>query len=140
VKLTLHAAETARSLSLQFADAGVRAGFPSPAQDFMGEPIDFNRDMIKNPDSTFYAKVSGDSMQDEGIASGDILVIDRSREGKNGALAVCAVDGEFTLKRIRTQGSRLFLMPANTDYKPLEITEANNFIVWGVVVYIIKKP
>lgn len=126
-------------LPLQYADGGVRAGFPSPAQDFMEYALDFNRDMVKNPDASFYARVVGDSMIEAGVSSGDILLIDRSREAVEGSLAVCAVDGEFTLKRIHKEKGRLFLMPANPAYKPLEISEENDFEVWGVVDYIIKK-
>lgn len=139
MKLTLYKAATSQKRELPFADEGVKAGFPSPAQDFMGEPLDFNRDIVKRPESTFYAKVSGDSMINEGIRSGDILLIDRSQVAFNGALAVCAIDGEFTLKRIKKKGEKLFLMPANEAYAPIEITEENDFVVWGVVDYIIKK-
>ncbi len=139
MKLTLHPASTKTTLPLPFADRGVKAGFPSPAQDFMEEPLDFNRDIIKNPEATFYAKVSGDSMIEEGIKDGSILVIDRSLQARHGSLAVCAIDGEFTLKRIKLEGEKLFLMPANKNFAPIEITEANDFIVWGVVEYIIQK-
>jgi len=131
--------ETERSLPLHFADEGVRAGFPSPAQDFMEQALDFNRDMIKNPDATFYARVKGDSMIDDGISNGDILVIDRSLSSQNGSLAVCAIDGEFTLKRIKVIDSEIYLMPANRAYNPIKITEGQEFIVWGIVLYVIKK-
>ncbi len=139
MKLSIYKAETKTSLPLPFADEGVKAGFPSPAQDFMAEPLDFNRDIVKNPEATFYARVSGDSMKDEGIKTGDILLIDRSKRATNGSLAVSMIDGDFTLKRIKKEGNRLFLMPANSAYDPIEITESNEFVVWGVVDYIIKK-
>jgi DNA polymerase V len=125
-------------LKLPYADRGVRAGFPSPAQDFMELALDFNRDMIKNPTASFYARVKGDSMQDEGIESGDILLIDRSITATSGSLAVCIIDGEFTLKRVVKRGNRVTLMPANRDYSQIEITEENEFAVWGVVLYVIK--
>lgn len=126
-------------LELQYADDGIRAGFPSPAQDYISESIDLNRELIEHPASTFYAKVVGDSMAEEGITEGDILVIDKSVEPEHGDLAVCCIDGEFTLKRLRfTSDNRLFLMPSNRRYKPIEITSENNFIVWGVVLYTIK--
>ena len=128
------------NLSLAYAEQGVRAGFPSPAQDFMELALDFNRDMIKNPLSTFYARVKGTSMIDDGIDDGDILVIDRSLEVREGALVVSAIDGEFTLKRIHKDGNRLFLMPANREFNPIEIKEEQDFMVWGVVIYIIKRP
>ena len=93
--------DTSTELPLIYADAGIRAGFPSPAQDYISETIDLNKDLISNPASTFYGRVVGDSMIEEGITEGDILVIDRSVEPENDDLAVCCLDGEFTLKRIR---------------------------------------
>ncbi len=126
-------------LSLPFADEGVQAGFPSPAQDFMEHALDFNRDMIQNPDATFYARVKGESMIDDGISAGDILVVDRSITAKNGSLAVCAVDGEFTLKRLSLEKEKITLMPANKEFDPIVISQGQEFILWGVVIYVIKK-
>ena len=127
------------SLSLQYADAGIRAGFPSPAQDYISESIDLNRDLIRHPASTFYGRVVGDSMIEEGIEEGDILVIDKSIEPEDDDLAVCCLDGEFTLKRINiTRDNHIYLMPSNRRYKPIEVTPDNEFIVWGIVTYTIK--
>ena len=127
------------SLSLQYADAGIRAGFPSPAQDYISETIDLNKDLIRHPASTFYGRVVGDSMIDEGIEEGDILVIDKSIEPEDDDLAVCCLDGEFTLKRINiTRDNRIYLMPSNRRYKPIEVTPDNEFLVWGIVTYTIK--
>ncbi len=137
--MELFSCKTLEPLSLPFADEGVQAGFPSPAQDFMEHALDFNRDMIKNPDATFYARVKGDSMKDEGIHSGDILVVDRSIDAKNGLLAVCAVDGEFTLKRIQLEANRVTLIPANDEFSPIVVEEDQEFIFWGAVIYVIKK-
>ena len=81
--------DTSTELSLPFADEGIQAGFPSPAQDYINEYIDLNREIVKHPAATFYGRVSGDSMIDEGIEPGDILVIDRSIEPDDGDLAVC---------------------------------------------------
>ncbi|MCI6855873.1 MAG: translesion error-prone DNA polymerase V autoproteolytic subunit, partial [Bacteroidales bacterium] len=98
-----------------------------------------NRDLIEHPSSTFYGRVVGDSMSEEGITEGDILVIDKSLDPENGDLAVCCLDGEFTLKRIEiTPDRRLLLMPSNRNYQPIEVTEDNEFMVWGIVVYTIK--
>lgn len=137
--LKIYGADTSTDLGLQYADAGIQAGFPSPAQDYMSETIDLNRDLIPHPTSTFYGRVVGDSMIEEGITEGDILVIDKSLEPENGDLAVCCVDGEFTLKRIRiTPDRRVVLMPSNRHYRPIEITPDNEFMVWGIVLYTIK--
>ena len=118
---------------------GIHAGFPSPAEDYTEPVLDLNRYVIKNPASTFYARISGDSMVGVGIQDGDIVVIDKSLEPDNEQIAVCFIDGEFTLKRIHTENGRLFLMPHNPNFPSIEITEENNFQVWGIVTYIIKK-
>lgn len=137
--LQLHAIDTATELPLPYADSGIFAGFPSPAQDYLTETIDLNRELIEHPASTFYARVVGDSMSGEGITEGDILVIDKSIEPEHGDLAVCCLDGEFTLKRLRFgPGERIWLMPSNRRYRPIEVTAESNFTVWGIVLYTIK--
>ena len=135
----LFRADTSTILPLVFADAGIKAGFPSPAQDYITESIDLNKELIRHPASTFYAKVVGDSMSSEGITEGDILIVDRSIEAEHGDLAVCCLDGEFTLKRLcLNRGDRIYLMPSNRKYKPIEVTKDNDFMIWGVVIYTIK--
>lgn len=137
--LTIYKADVSTRLPLVYADGGVRAGFPSPAQDYIVDTIDLNRELVRHPASTFYARVVGDSMSEEGITEGDILVIDKSVEPEHGDLAVCCVDGEFTLKRLRfVSDGRIMLMPSNRRYRPIEITPDTDFIVWGVVLYTIK--
>lgn len=137
--LQLFKADVTTELELIYADSGIRAGFPSPAQDYITETIDLNRDLIRHPVATFYGRVVGDSMIDEGIEEDDILVIDRAIEPENGDLAVCCLDGEFTLKRIRiTDRGELFLMPSNQNYSPIAVREGNELIVWGIVTYTIK--
>lgn len=132
-------ADVSVSLPLLFADGGIRAGFPSPAQDYVTDSIDLNRTLISHPASTFYAKVVGDSMSGEGICEGDILIVDRSLEAEHGDLAVCCLDGEFTLKRLcMNRGDAIYLMPSNRRYRPIEVTPDNDFMVWGVVIYTIK--
>jgi DNA polymerase V len=139
MSIEIYKADTESELPLVYADGGIRAGFPSPAQDYVTESIDLNKDLIQHPASTFYGRVVGDSMEEEGITDGDILVIDKSLEPENGDLAVCCLDGEFTLKRIKvTADNRLFLMPSNRRYKPIEVLPENEFMVWGVVSYTIK--
>lgn len=135
----LFRADTSTSLPLIFADGGIMAGFPSPAQDYISASLDLNTELIRHPASTFYAKVVGDSMCDEGINEDDILIIDRSIEPEHGDLAVCCLDGEFTLKRLCiNRGDRIYLMPSNKRYRPIEVTNANDFTVWGVVIFTIK--
>jgi len=120
-------------------NASVKAGFPSPAEDFMETAIDLNVELLKNPAATFFCRVSGDSMCDMGINDGDLLIIDKSLEPQDGKVAVCYIDGEFTLKKIKLEPNCCWLIPANKKYKPVKVTADNNFIVWGIVTHSIKS-
>ena len=126
------------SLVLPVADGGIRAGFPSPAQDYLESGIDLNRELVKNPSSTFFGRVSGDSMAGAGIEDGDLIVIDKSIQASEGDVAVCFVDGEFTLKRIHIENDFVWLVPENPKYRRIKVTPDQNFMVWGVVTYSIK--
>jgi len=121
------------------AEEGISAGFPSPADDFKETRISLDRELVKNKEATFYARVSGDSMVGAGLDDGDLLVIDRSKNPENGKIAICLVDGEFTVKRIKKEKNKLYLMPENKKYEPIELREENELIIWGVVQYVIKK-
>lgn len=138
-QIAIHKIDTSSSLHLQFADEGIKAGFPSPAQDYLEQAIDLNKELIRHPASTFYGRVVGDSMRDEGIEEGDILVIDKSLELLNDDLAVCYIDGEFTVKRVRLEPDAAWLVPSNSNYPPIKVTKDNEFMVWGIVTYTIKK-
>lgn len=126
-------------LPLPFAESGIQAGFPSPAEDCITENLDLNQLLVRHPAATFYGRVWGDSMIDEGIAPGDIIVIDRSLEPVSGDVALCCVDGEFTLKRVRFERNRVWLIPANEMFDPILVTPEREFQVWGVVTYTIKN-
>lgn len=117
---------------------GIVAGFPSPAEDFLGEKIDLNKELIKNPPSTFCGRIKGDSMRDAGIENGNLLIVDKSIEPTNGKIAVCLLDGEFTIKRIKIEKECIYLVPANSDFNPIKVTSQNDFIIWGIVLHIIK--
>ena len=127
-------------LELPLAGAAIAAGFPSPAEEYVEIALDLNKELIKHPAATFYARVKGDSMVDAGIQDGDLLVIDKALEPKEGSIAVCYLDGEFTVKRLAVQEKGVYLMPANAEFKPIRITEENEFLVWGIVAYVIHKP
>jgi len=126
-------------LVLPLAASPISAGFPSPAEEFFGLQLNLNDELIKHPEATFYARVRGHSMKDAGIQDGDLLVIDKAQEPKDGCVAVCAIDGEFTLKRLAVEKDSIYLMPANDEFKPIKITEENDFLVWGVVAYVVHK-
>ena len=137
--LEFYTANIDTQISLPFIEGGIAAGFPSPAQDYIDLKIDLNTELISNPSSTFYARVKGTSMQDAGISDGDILVIDKSLDPKDGDTAVCYIDGEFTLKYIKLDKEAVYLVPANPKFEPIKVTEENNFCIWGIVTYSIKN-
>lgn len=136
--LTFYTADNVGELPLPFVGK-VSAGFPSPAEEYTELSLDLNKSLIKNPSSTFYARVKGQSMIDAGINDGDILIIDKSLPPSNGKKAVCYIDGEFTLKTLKKEKEKLFLMPANPQFSPIEIKPENEFIIWGIVTYVIQK-
>lgn len=136
---SIHPIDIASILPLVFVDEGIKAGFPSPAQDYISQAIDLNKELIHHPASTFYGRVSGDSMKDAGLSDGDILVIDKSLEPRSGNMAVCFIDGEFTIKYIQIEKEVIWLIPANEKYKPIKVTADNDFLIWGIVTYSIKN-
>tara|TARA_B100000963_G_scaffold359796_1_gene388242 strand:- start:26759 stop:27190 length:432 start_codon:yes stop_codon:yes gene_type:complete len=138
-KITFLNPKKGNSIGQWLIEEGISAGFPSPAEDFKEIRISLDKELVKNKDATFYARVSGESMVGAGLDDGDLLVIDRSSDPKNGKIAVCLVDGEFTVKRIKKEKDKFYLMPENKKYKPIEIKEDNQFIIWGVVEYVIKR-
>jgi DNA polymerase V len=138
-KLTFFLPDLENPIELPFISAGIKAGFPSPAADFDESKISLDAVLVKNREATFYAKASGTSMIGAGIDDGDILVIDRSLEPRNNKVAVCFLDGEFTVKRIKVAKEKVYLMPENKDFEPIVITEENQLIIWGIVTYIVKK-
>jgi DNA polymerase V len=137
--LDIYSALTDSELELPYLSSGISAGFPSPALDFIDLTIDLNKHLIKHPSATFYGRVKGESMRDAGIYDGDLLVIDKSIEPVDGKIAVCYIDGEFTLKKIKIIKKELWLMPANTDYSPMKIEEHNDLKIWGIVTHVIKS-
>ncbi|TXB66203.1 translesion error-prone DNA polymerase V autoproteolytic subunit [Vicingus serpentipes] len=131
--------DTSTKLKLPVVTNGISAGFPSPADDFLDSSINLNKALIRNKDATFYGRVKGDSMIDAGLSDGDLLIIDKSLEPKNGKIAVCFIDGEFTVKRIKIEKDVIWLIAENIKYKPIKVTIDNDFTIWGIVTYIIKS-
>ncbi|GGD18673.1 LexA family protein [Flavobacterium orientale] len=138
-KLTFFRPDLDNPIELPFITAGIKAGFPSPAADFDETKISLDAVLVKNREATFYAKASGTSMTGAGIDDGDILVIDRSLEPRNNKVAICLLDGEFTVKRIKVSREEMFLMPENKAFEPIKITDENQLIIWGIVTFVVKK-
>ena len=119
----------------------VKAGFPSPAEDIR-EKLDLIKLLVRHKASTFFFRVNGVSMVDAAMDEGDIIIVDRAVDPYNNCKAVCYIDDEYTVKRVEISDKGVRLMPANEDnttYKPIEVTPENNFVIWGVVIWVIKK-
>jgi DNA polymerase V len=125
------------ALALPLFSCPVSAGFPSPAEDYLEGPLDLNQHLISNPVATFFVRVTGDSMLGAGIHSGDLLVVDRSLEARDGRVAIAVVDGELLVKRLRWRNARLYLEAEHPDYPPLLVREEMDFEVWGIVTNVI---
>ena len=138
-KLQFFTPKTSNSNGVIFIDTGISAGFPSPADDFKETRISLDEELITNKEATFFAKVNGQSMIGAGLDDNDLLVIDRSLEPENNKIAVCFLDGEFTVKRLKVKNDEVWLQPENPNYPIIKITEENDFVIWGIVTSVIKK-
>lgn len=138
--LTFYPIEQNSTLGVQWLDVSVHAGFPSPVDDaYVDAPIDLNKELVSHPATTFLARVMGDSMIEEGVEDGDLLVIDRSIEPNENHIAVCFLNREFALKRIKKQNGRILLLSGNAKYPPIEVANEDDFRVYGVVTWVMKK-
>ncbi|WP_019216185.1 LexA family protein [Legionella tunisiensis] len=135
VKQFLENAHT--SCALPLYSSTVRAGFPSPADDHVDSFLDLNSHLIKHPAATFFVIASGDSMQNAGIQSGDLLIVDKSLEATHGKIVIAAIDGELTVKRLSCLANRVQLLPENDNYQAIDITNEQELVIWGVVTHII---
>ena len=126
-------------MELPYVDVGISAGFPSPADDFIELTIDLNKFLVKHKDTTFFARVKGHSMKNAGIYDGDLLVIDKSLPPQDNKIAICQIDGEFTVKRIKIEKDIVWLIAENEEYKPIKVTPENELMIWGIVIHSIKS-
>ena len=129
-------------MRLPYADGGIRAGFPSPAQDYMDQTLDFNKEIIQHPAANFYAKVVGVSMIGAGIDEGDIVIIDRSLEPHHNDIVVAYINGEFSMKYLdlsEKDSGVIWLRPGNPKFPSFKITPDDEFTIWGVVAKVIKS-
>jgi DNA polymerase V len=124
-------------LKLPMYTEGVSAGFPSPADDFVGSRLDLNELLVKHPQATFFVKVSGNSMINAGIHSGDILIVDRACEPVDGKIVIAIIDGDFTVKRLKVIRGIPCLVPENPDYPIIEMKDSMELMIWGVVTSVI---
>lgn len=131
--------DAAAKLELPLLLAGVQAGFPSPADDFIDKRLDLNEHLISHPAATFFVRAVGDSMLGAGIHDGDLLIVDRAIEPCAGKVVMAAIGGELTVKRLERKGERLFLAPANPDYPSFDVTAREDFEIWGVVTHVVHK-
>lgn len=127
------------NLIIPLSSNGISAGFPSPADDHLEDIIDLNQQLIKNKEATFFGRAEGDSMINAGIGNGDLLIIDKSLRPKDQNIAVCFLDGEFTVKRIIIEKEIIWLVAENEKYKPIKVTRENDFVIWGIVTHCIKE-
>ncbi|MCH8179774.1 MAG: translesion error-prone DNA polymerase V autoproteolytic subunit [Proteobacteria bacterium] len=127
------------NLILPMAGDKVRAGFPSPAEDFAVNRVDLTQELVTHPQATFLLRVSGDSMRDAGIFDGDTLVVDKAVKPRHGHIVVAVVDGEFTVKQLYQRAGRVKLRAANPTFPDITPKEGQTIQVWGVVTSCIKR-
>jgi DNA polymerase V len=139
IGLKLYALAPTGPIFLNYVDGTICAGFPSPADDYFQQQIDLKAVLVQNPDATFVVRVQGNSMTGDGIDDGDVLIVDRSVAPQTGSVAVCYLNNGFTVKRIEKKGDKIRLLPANPDFAPIEVQEGDELVVWGIVIYTIKK-
>ncbi len=133
----IHASDLTISRPCPLVLERIRAGFPSPAEDYIDHPLDLNEHLIHHPAATFFVRVTGDSMIDAGIHDGDLLIVDRAVEPHSGAVAIVAVGGELTVKRLSISGGQFSLVPANPNYPAIAVSESEGVHIWGVCKHVI---
>ncbi|MBR9845485.1 MAG: translesion error-prone DNA polymerase V autoproteolytic subunit [Algicola sp.] len=137
--LEFYTPDDTQSLDIVLAQTSISAGFPSPADDFKECKISLDKTLVRNKEATFYARVSGQSMIGAGLDDGDLLVVDKSLEPTHNKIAVCFIDGEFTVKRLKVTPEGVCLQPENPIYDPILVTENSDFQIWGIVTHVIKR-
>ena len=137
--LSIYKAEIGAPLVVPFIEEGINAGFPSPAQDYKEPGININDTLVKHPASTFFAKVKGDCLYNSFIFNGDIAVVDKSLEPREGCKVVAFIDGEFTMKTVKMGEGCVYLVPDNPDFPTITVTPDQQFMIWGVITYTIHK-
>ena len=137
--LTFYTPHRERALPLPLVATRVKAGFPSPADDYIEERLDLNEKLVEHPGATFFVRVSGESMLNAGIQDGDTLVVDRSLEARNDDIVIAVIDNEFTVKRLVYRATRPWLIPCNPEFSEIELSEDMDTIIWGIVTSVIHQ-
>lgn len=135
----IFSAVSGETLELPLIKAKIKAGFPSPASDYVESSLDLNEHLIKHPSATFFLRVEGSSMINAGIHSGDLLVVDRALQVDSNNIIIASIDEELTVKRMKVKNGKYFLIPENDDFDPIEVTAEMDFSVWGVVTHVIHR-
>ena len=126
-------------ITIPFFESSVAAGIPALADDHVAMRLNLNQHLVKNPTTTFSVRVKGDSMMGATIYDGDLLIVDRSLDPKDSDIAICIIDGEFTVKRLQLQNGAVLLLPENPNYLPIAVDESNDFQIWGIVTHVIHQ-
>lgn len=126
------------SVKVPLFEEGVHAGFPSPAAGEVKRSLDLTELCVRHPQATYFVRARGESMQGAGISDGDVLVVDRSLEVRNGDIVVAAIEGEFTVKRLELSAGKVRLLPENPDFEPIDIIEDSQAEFFGVVSSVVK--
>ena len=129
--------ELSESLRLPLFGHKIAAGFPSPADDYVEDRIDLNQHLIRHKEATFFLRVKGESMLGAGIHDGDLLVVDRALDPVDGKIVIAVLDGELTVKRLERKKGLIRLMPENPAFKPIEVKNEQDLVIWGVVTNVI---
>ena len=137
--LTFYAPCRDQYIHLPLVGTAVKAGFPSPADDYIEDRLDLNQHLIAHPNATFFVRVAGESMLNAGIQDGDTLIVDRSLEAKNNNIVIATLNGDFTVKRLVYRASEPWLIPCNPSYPDIQLTEDMDTVIWGVVTSVIHK-
>ncbi|MEA2103249.1 MAG: translesion error-prone DNA polymerase V autoproteolytic subunit [Candidatus Cloacimonadota bacterium] len=135
----IFSAEIGKSLELPLIKTKIKAGFPSPASDYVESTLDLNEHLIQHPSATFFLRVEGNSMINAGIRSGDLLVVDRAVQVDSNNIIIASIDEELTVKRMKVKKGKYYLIPENDEFNPIEVTPEMEFSVWGVVTHVIHR-
>ena len=139
LSLLMRPANNPMRLTLPLFAHGVRAGFPSPADDYVSASLDLNEHLIQNKEATFYLRAKGHSMIGAGIQDGDLLIVDRLLTPSNRCVVIAQIDGEFTVKRLSKRGNKIRLLAENPDFAPIEFQDGQELLIWGVVTNVVHR-